>query len=92
MEESRLESKICTEVKKRGGLALKWTSSGFAGVPDRIVFFPQGRILFIEVKRKGGKQSVRQKLVQERLEDLGCTVWVVDEFQDFLRRLRDYGV
>ena len=37
MRESIVEKKFAAEVKKRGGLAVKFVSPGFNGVPDRLV-------------------------------------------------------
>lgn len=92
MKESCLESKICTMVKQRGGIALKWTSPGFTGVPDRIVILPRGRIFFVEVKRLGGKRTARQVRVGEILEGLGCQVFVIDNLSRFEEVLEIYGV
>lgn len=46
MRESVVEKRFAAEVKKRGGLAVKFVSPGFNGVPDRLVLFPGGRIAF----------------------------------------------
>lgn len=53
MRESVVEKKFTTEVKKRGGLAVKFVSPGFNGVPDRLVLFPGGRMAFVELKAPG---------------------------------------
>lgn len=44
LRESSIERKLVTEVKKRGGLAVKFVSPGFDGVPDRLVLFPGGML------------------------------------------------
>lgn len=49
MRESVVEKKFVTEVKKRGGLAVKFVSPGLNGVPDRLVLFPGGRMAFVEL-------------------------------------------
>ena len=53
MRESVVEKKFAAEVKKRGGLAVKFVSPGFNGVPDRLVLFPGGRMAFVELKAPG---------------------------------------
>ena len=53
MRESIVEKKFAAEVKKRGGLAVKFVSPGFNGVPDRLVLFPGGRMAFVELKEIG---------------------------------------
>lgn len=80
-EEDKMESEKATEaylrdeVRKLGGTAYKFVSPGQAGVPDRIVVLPGGRIFFVEVKSEGEKSSNNQKRQQNRLRSLGCTVY-----------------
>ena len=87
--ESYLERAVCDEVKRRGGRAFKWVSPGNTGVPDRICILPGGRVIFAELKRPGLKDglSLRQKKIIRLLENLGCTVWRIDDIEDFRRRL-----
>lgn len=76
--EKDIERRLVDIVKKHGGLCLKWVCPGWAGVPDRIVLLPGGRVLFVELKRpKGGTLSTRQKWWRRKLRDLGFSVWVV---------------
>lgn len=89
MLESKVEAKICETVQEMGGLCLKWVSPGFSGVPDRIIILPGGRILFVEVKRPGGKPRPRQIRVQEQLRDLGCEVITVDDVEDLKEILNE---
>lgn len=79
--EKEIEAKLGREVKKCGGRCVKWVSPGNAGVPDRIVLLPGGKILFVELKRpKGGEVSALQRKWREWLTALGFTVWhVFDE-------------
>lgn len=42
-----------------------------AGVADLHILLPGGRIIFVEMKTKSGKQSENQKLFQEMVENLG---------------------
>ena len=53
MREKTIEKKLADAVKSRGGLAPKFTSPGFDGMPDRIVLLPGGRMAFVEVKAPG---------------------------------------
>ena len=50
MREKTVENKLVKAVKALGGLAPKFISPGFDGVPDRLVLLPKGRIAFIELK------------------------------------------
>lgn len=90
MLEAELERKICEYVRRLGGRAFKFVSPGAPGVPDRLCVFPGGRLIFIEVKRPGRKDglSVQQKKIIGWLRKLGCTVWVINDYETF-RRLID---
>jgi hypothetical protein len=90
MNEKLIEKKIREGVKKRGGIAIKFTSPGFTGVPDRLILMPTGRMWFVETKSTGRKLTPRQELVGLQLSDLGFNVKVVDDelsLQKFLSEL-----
>ena len=80
--EKDIEQKLVKKVRQYGGLCLKWVCPGWAGVPDRIVLLPGGRIVFVELKRpKGGCFSKQQQWWAEKLNGLGFNYWTVkDEF------------
>ena len=69
--EKEIEHKLVRLIKKHGGLALKWVCPGWAGVPDRIVLLPGGRVYFIELKRPDDRASERQKWWANKLRGLG---------------------
>lgn len=82
MREKLLEQKLVKAVKAAGGIALKFTSPGFDGVPDRLILFPYGRIAFAEVKMHGVNSRPLQIRRHEMLRQLGFMVFVIDdEFQ-----------
>ena len=76
--ERDIEQKFVKAVKARGGLAPKFVSPGFDGVPDRIVLLPHGRIAFIELKAKGRKMRPLQVRRKRQLESLGFSVYCID--------------
>ena len=78
MKEKDLETRLTRAVRKNGGLALKFVSPGMAGVPDRLLLFPGGRIAFAEVKAPGEKPRPLQIHRMEQLRKLGFRVYVVD--------------
>ena len=52
MQEKELERKLVNAVKTVGGIAPKFVSPSFDGMPDRLVLLPHGKLAFVEVKRK----------------------------------------
>lgn len=90
MLESKIENKLEIEVKKRGGMALKFVSPGLAGVPDRIVLMPKGKVAFVELKAPGKKMRVLQLKRKKQLETLGFKVYLIDSFKavnDFIQEM-----
>ena len=81
--EKEIEKKLVDRVKLYGGLCLKLISPGWAGVPDRIVLLPGGRVHFVETKRpKGGVLSSRQRWWMHKLGALGFSYWVAWDADD----------
>jgi len=77
MNEKLLEKKLREEVKKLGGLALKFSSSTYTGMPDRIVLMPGGKTYWVELKTTGKNLKANQKGRVKILEKLGQEVYVV---------------
>ena len=78
LRESYVEQKLATEAKKRGGLAVKFVSPGFDGVPDRLVLFPGGKVAFVELKAPGKKMRPLQVRRAGQLRMLGFRVYCID--------------
>ena len=78
MREKAIERKLVQSVTHMGGLALKFTSPGMAGVPDRLLLFPNGKIVFVEMKAPGKQPTKLQRLRHAQLRDLGFRVYVID--------------
>ena len=76
--EKKIEQKLITEVKKVGGLALKFVSPGYDGMPDRLVLIAMGKIAFVEVKAPNQKPRRLQLRRHEQLRKLGFKVYVLD--------------
>ena len=79
MSEKQIERALVRQVTKSGGLCLKWVSPGWDGVPDRICLFDDGKIGFVEVKRKGQKPRRLQIIRHKQLRQLGFKVFVLDD-------------
>ena len=81
MLEKTIEQELVKQVKKRGGICPKWVSPSFAGVPDRLVFLPDGKFGMVEVKRPKGKPRALRISRHKLLKKLGFTVYVLDGFE-----------
>jgi len=81
MREKITEQKLTKAVKNMGGIAPKFVSPGFDGMPDRIVLLPGGHIGFVEVKAPGEKPRPLQLSRHGLLRRLGFKVYVLDDEQ-----------
>ncbi|MBS1776020.1 MAG: VRR-NUC domain-containing protein [Bacteroidetes bacterium] len=94
MNEKLIEQKLREAIKQIGGLALKFTSPSFTGVPDRIVLLPGGKLWFVETKSTGEKISPRQQVVFPMLQKLGFKVEVIDSqtgLDCFIEKCKNHG-
>jgi hypothetical protein len=73
------EQKLTRMVKAAGGIALKFVSPGFDGMPDRLVLLPGGHIAFVEVKAPGEKPRPLQLARHRLLRCLGFRVFILDD-------------
>lgn len=79
MREKSIEQKFREAVRNAGGLALKFTSHGWDGMPDRLALLPGGRMAFVEVKAPGKKPRPLQLTRHRTLRQLGFRVYVLDD-------------
>jgi len=75
VKESAIEAYLRDQVKAQGGKAYKFISPGNAGVPDRLVLLPGGKIAFVELKTPGKKSTALQAAQQRRIRSLGFDVF-----------------
>lgn len=59
--ERDVEKWLKKEIEGLGGEFWKFTSPGRDGVPDRIAMFPDGRLVFVELKTTKGKPTKVQR-------------------------------
>lgn len=74
MKESDIEGILVAGAAARGGHAIKWVAPGEAGVPDRIVVLPGGKVGFLELKAPGEALKPLQIEWQAKLAALGVPV------------------
>lgn len=91
MPEKQLEYLFLTEVRRVGGMALKFVSPGFAGVPDRLVLIPDGKVGFVEVKAPGKHPRPLQMARHKQLRKLGFKVYVLDNPQKIPEIIKGIG-
>ena len=81
MLEKTIEHKLAVTVKKHGGIAVKFVSPNYDGMPDRLVLLPDGLCAFVEVKAPNKKPRPLQKVRHKTLKRLGFKVYVLDDVE-----------
>lgn len=78
-KEIDIESEFVKNAKKLKCNPLKLVMLRKRGFPDRTVLCPGGRVLFIEFKRKGKKQTQPQILIMRLLKSFGFEYHICDK-------------
>lgn len=91
MREKTIETKLVQAVRAKGGLAPKFTSPGFDGVPDRLILLPGGKVTFIELKAPGKTLRPLQVRRKRQLEALGFSVYCIDRPEQIETVLQEIG-
>ena len=84
--EKDIERKACEWAKRQGWLAYKFTSPQRRSVPDRL-FLKDGRAVFIEFKRPGGRLTAGQTRELRKLQQAGFmaeVAWSVEDAKAWL--------
>lgn len=81
MLEKTIEKELRQVVIGKGGLCLKFVSPSMAGVPDRLVLMPYGKLGFVEVKQKGQQPRSLQLMRMKQLTKLGYPCFVLDDIE-----------
>ena len=79
MRDKHIEKELAARTRAMGGIAPKFTSPGFDGMPDRLVLLPGGRMGLVELKAPGRKPRPLQLVRHRLLRRLGFKVYVIDE-------------
>ena len=78
MREYVVENEFVKAVRKAGGVAYKLTSQTANGLPDRLVLFPNAKVLFVELKAPGKMMRPLQRKRRYQLMKLGFPVLCID--------------
>lgn len=89
--EKDIEKKLKEAVKAVDGIALKFVSPSYNGMPDRIVLMPKGRIGFVETKDKGKKPRALQRTRHKQLRMLGFKVFTLDRPEQIEKIIKEIG-
>ena len=91
MREKVIEHALVMATRSKGGIAPKFISPGFDGMPDRLVLLPGGRMGFVELKAPGKKPRALQLARHRLLRRLGFKVHVIDEINQIDKVLTEIG-
>jgi hypothetical protein len=91
VRERDIEQYLREQVKKVKGKAFKWVSPGNAGVPDRVILFPGGKVVFAETKAPGKKLTPLQENQIRKIKEMGFSVVVIDSKQGVDEFIRQYS-
>lgn len=82
MREKEIEHHLVMETRRAGGMAVKFVSPSFSGMPDRLVLLGDGKMGFVEVKAPGQKPRPLQLRRHAMLRRLGYQIFVLDAMED----------
>jgi len=90
MREKIVENHFVWAVERAGGKTYKFTSPGRKGVADRIACLPDGSTWFVELKTKGGRLSVLQKMFMSDMallkQNYAC-LWTKEQIDEWIKTL-----
>lgn len=91
MLEKEVEKFLVREIKKLGGVSFKFISPGNAGVPDRIVILPTGKVVFVELKTDRGKLTKLQEVQIKKISNLRADARVlrgIEGVKEFINEIQ----
>lgn len=86
MLEQDLQSRIKTDLKKKGWIVIKTILLSENGFPD-LICFRNKETIFIEVKSEKGTSSPLQKYRHKKLIEQGFKCLVINSYQSYLESL-----
>jgi hypothetical protein len=91
IRESLVEAGVVRFCKRQGLYCRKLTSPGSAGIPDRLIA-GHGKVLFLEIKRPGGKPTSLQQYEIDLLTKAGVYATWCDNLQSAIEIISDHFV
>ena len=87
-DESELHCQVIDYCKSKGWVifhgSMAHKTKRTPGEPDATILADNGRVFFIEMKRKNGKESPAQIGIRLQAEKLGTTIHVVKSIEQFI--------
>jgi Holliday junction resolvase len=74
MKEQQIQSKKIKDLEAQGYYVIKLINTNKNGIPDLIAIPPNSDVLFVEVKKPGGKPTPLQEFRHEELNNMGIKV------------------
>lgn len=90
-DEVALERSLVKLVRSSGGLAVKFSDESDTGAPDRIIFYPGGKVFFVETKRPHKDLEPKQVRYAATLRELGFCVYRARTLSDVYEILAGEG-
>lgn len=81
--ESTIERQFSQMVRSRGGIAVKMAPT-IAGIPDRLVLWPNGRVSLVELKTSTGPTRAIQVHRHKQLKAMGHHVFILRGEQEVI--------
>lgn len=78
VSEKAIECYLSRRVRETGGVSLKYSSATTTGYPDRLLLYPGGVAVWVEVKSHGARPTPLQSHRIATLRGLGFAAYVCD--------------
>ena len=91
VSEKAIERYLVDEVKKLGGVCLKYSNQNMAGYPDRLILLPGARTILVELTRKSKHTTTLQNVRIRTLQNLGYSVFVCDNKESVDNVIKTYS-
>ena len=91
VSEKAIERYLVDEVKKLGGVCLKYSNQNMAGYPDRLILLPGAITIWVELKSKGKHTTALQDIRLRTLNKLGYDTYICDNKEAIDKIIKTYS-